>query len=243
MLGEYNFPIKPDFYLRCRFMTKRRPDKFVGCGVYAFPQAARLLGIRTDVVKRWCGERKGFAAVVNRRFQRESILTFTELMELHFVKMFRDEGVSLQTIRKAANAASRKFRTDHPFSVKRFDTDGKSVFATLEKKETDREIIEDLARGQLVFESIIRPFFRKLDYQDSADVERFWPLEKSGRVVLDPLRRFGQPIDAETGVSTEAIINAIDAGGGQDPVTVATWLDIPLESVQAAISFERSLVT
>ena len=224
-------------------MHKRDLNRYVGCGLYPLPQAARLVGVHVNTLRSWCGDRKGTPAAINRQFAKDAVLTFAELMELHFIKMFREEGVSLPVIRKAATAAERKFHTDHPFAVKRFDTDGKTIFATLTDKERDREFVEDLRHGQLVFETIIRPFFRKLDYRGQEEIERYWPLEKAGRVVLDPMRRFGQPVDAQTGISTQTITKAVNAGGGQDVATVAEWFDIPLEAVTAAITFERSLAT
>jgi len=163
-------------------------------------------------------------------------------MEIHFIQMFRSEGVEFQTIRKASEAAARKFNAKYPFSVKRFDTDGKTVFATLKAQETKGVLVEDLERGQYVLRAIVRPFFRKLEYGKSdQQVIRFWPLFKRGRIVLDPTRRFGQPIDAETGVSTRAIHDAVLAGGGQKPAVVARWLNIPPAAVTAAVKFEKSL--
>jgi uncharacterized protein (DUF433 family) len=163
-------------------------------------------------------------------------------MELHFIKLFRDEGVSLPTIRRASRAAANLFKTDYPFSVKRFDTDGRTIFATLKKKTRSPAVVEDLAKGQFVFETIMRHFFRKLEYSGATEgVTRFWPLMKKGRVVIDPSRKFGKPIDAKSGVPTSAIVDALSAGGGQSPAVVARWLGIPLAAVKAAATFERSL--
>jgi uncharacterized protein (DUF433 family)/DNA-binding transcriptional MerR regulator len=217
-------------------------DTLLGAGAYSFNQAARLTGVHPNTIANWAGERKGFPSVIKRQASdRGRILTFAELMELQFVNIFRKEGVSLQTIRKASATASKKFHADYPFSVKRFDTDGKTVFATLISKESDSTIVEDLKHGQLVFEQIIKPFFHKLDFHGAESVERYWPMDKSGRVVLDPMRHFGQPIDAETGVPTSAIADAVNAGGGQDVKIVADWFNLPLEAVLAAVNFERSL--
>src|SRR5579872_2488103 len=124
-------------------------SKYAGIGVYTLSQAARLLRIPSSLLRYWIGDKPGAESIINRRLQGENLLTFAELMELHFVKMFRDENVSLQAIRKAASEATRKFRTDYPFAVKRFDTDGTSIFATLSSKETDRELVEELRHGQL----------------------------------------------------------------------------------------------
>ncbi|MBW3539242.1 MAG: MerR family transcriptional regulator [Planctomycetes bacterium] len=221
-------------------MTKRKSKEYLGCGMYSLGEAARLLRTHPNTLRWWTGDRKQATAVIRREFPGEKVLTFSELMELHFIKMFRDEGVTLQTIRRAALEASKRFRTQHPFAVKRFDTDGKQIFATLIGRESEQEIVEELRHGQLVFATIVRPFFRKLDYGD-ADVERFWPMEKTGRIVLDPMRRLGEPIDSESGVAVGTIIDALQAGGGQDPATVAEWLGIPLEAVRAALAYHRSL--
>jgi len=172
----------------------------------------------------------------------EHAITFVELMELHFIKLFRGEGVSMQTIRRASAAATAKFSTSYPFSVKRFDTDGRTIFATMMKDESDTVLVEDLKSCQYVFDQIVKPFFRKLEFRGTQDVVRFWPMEKKGRVVLDPERKFGKPIDAASGVPTKAIYDAVFAGGGQSPRDVARWLDIPIQAVEAAVAFENSLL-
>ena len=170
------------------------------------------------------------------------MLTFVELIEVYFINMFRQEGVSLAVIKKVSEAASKRLGASYPFAVKRFDTDGRTVFATLIKDRKNEILIEDLERSQYVFNSIMRPFFHKLEYRGMDEtVIRFWPRGKRGRIVLDPLRKFGKPIDSETGVATDAIYAAVTAGGGQHPGVVADWLGIPIAAVEAAVSFEKSL--
>jgi uncharacterized protein (DUF433 family)/DNA-binding transcriptional MerR regulator len=211
----------------------------IGVGLYSIRDAARLIGAKPALIRRWSQESEG---LVPRALGRDNeLLTFAELMELHFIKMFRSEGVSLSTIRIASEKAAARFHAACPFSVKRFDTDGTAVFATLQEESTGKELLEDIARGQYVFAKIVRPFFRKLEYSKNYDLVRFWPLSKAGRVVLDPARKFGQPIDAETGTPTQVIVDALGAGSGQSPAVVARWLGIPIAAVKKAAEFERSL--
>jgi uncharacterized protein (DUF433 family) len=211
----------------------------VGVGLYSIAEASRILREHHSRLYRWTNPETG---LVPRRFDPdERTITFVELMELHFIKLFRDEGVSLQTIRKASLAASKKFKTLYPFCIKRFDTDGKTIFATLVRKESDAEVIEDLERAQLVFPKVMKPFFHKLEYGKTVEPMRFWPREKAGRIVLDPARRFGKPIDAESGIPTRTIYEALSAGCGQDEATVAKWLGIPVAAVRAAAAYERDL--
>src|SRR5262245_40272463 len=101
-------------------------SKYLGVGIYTLQQAAKLLCVSGNILRYWIGE---FSAesLVRRQFKDDRLLTFAELMELHFVKMFRDEGVTLHAIRRAADEASTKFHSEYPFTVRRFDTDGKSI--------------------------------------------------------------------------------------------------------------------
>jgi uncharacterized protein (DUF433 family) len=209
----------------------------VGVGLYSLAEAARLLKIHHSKIQRWTKPDDG---LFPRYFDpAEHTLTFLELMELQFIKMFRSEGVALQAIRKASEAAAKKFRTAYPLCVKRFDTDGTAIFATLIDKQTDAESVEDLRHGQLVFGQIVKPFFRKLEYDGQIEPSRYWPMDKSGRIVLDPARQFGKPIDAQSGVPVSTMIDALNAG--EDAPSVAKWFDIPLAAVKAAIDFEKSL--
>jgi uncharacterized protein (DUF433 family) len=221
---------------------------YLGVGLYSFPEAARIIGVESRALRRWAkeyayidrGSVRQHTSVIPRHFGKDSdTLSFLELIELLFVKAFRAEGVSMQAIRKAAERAAERFQTPYPFAVKRFDTDGKHIFATLQEEATDVELIEELSKGQLAFDRVVKPLFRRLDYK--TDALRYWPLEHSGRVVLDPKRAFGKPIDSETGIPTEVLFNAVNAEGGQSLENVAAWYEVPLEAVAAAVRYETSL--
>lgn len=222
---------------------------FVGVGLYSFPEAARIIGTSPRTLRQWAktyrytvrGVEYTRHPVIDRRLADEDVLTFLELIELLFVRLFRSQGVSMGVIRKAARVAAQRFDTPYPFAVRRFDTDGKSIFATLADQPGEQLVTEDLARGQYVFREVVHPYFRKLDYRGSAEALKFWPLDRDGRVVLDPRRHFGAPIDDETGVPTKALYDAVTAGG-QSHETVAQWFDVPLAAVKAAVIYERSLL-
>ena len=208
----------------------------LGVGLYSVPEAARLLRVHPQRLRRWIDPETG---LIRRVFSSdETVVTFVELMELHFVQMFKEAGVSLQTIRRAARMAARQFQCPHPFTIHRFDTDGRDIFATMLHSEKRKPLIEDLKHGQYVFNNIVKPFFKKLEYHKD-DAIRFWPLNRTGRVVLDPKRHFGKPIDATTGVPTKALHLAVKAG--DNPTTVANWFDVPYAAVVAAVKFEESL--
>ncbi len=216
---------------------------YLGRGAYSVADAARIVGRHYNTIRRWL--RPGEGIVVRAYDPETHTISFAELMELHFINMFESHGVSFQTIRRAARVASAQFDTDYPFTVKRFDTDGKTIFATAVRQgdgsKRRQELVQDLKTTQYVFGSIMKPFFRKLDYGQSESIARFWPLNKRGRVVLDPGRSFGQPIDEQTGVPTKTLFEALHAGKGQSIKEVARWFDVPEAAVRAAAKYEKLL--
>lgn len=233
--------------------TALASQSLLGIGVYSLPEAARLLKAPLYSVRRWAngywyqaGDNVRVSQpVVGRQLgpQRLDILTFLDLIELHFVVTFRKWGVKLTTIRKAAVEAARDFQTSHPFSVRQFDTDGSRIFSTLEAKEraagAPSELIKELGKAQLVFTDQVRPYFLNLDYGMEGAV-RYWPLGRDRCVVLDPTRAFGKPIDAASGVPTWPLFQAFE--GGESMRDIADWYQIPAETVACAVEYEKSLL-
>jgi DNA-binding transcriptional MerR regulator len=213
----------------------------LNAGLYSTDDAARLLKVHPSRIRRWIDPKEGF--LPRTLDPKEHVLTFAELMEINFILLYLNEGVSLGVIKQAAKVASEKFGSLYPLSLKRFDTDGKALFTALLSETTNRKYVEDLSRGQLVFDTVVRPFFRKLEYNYADEPVRFWPTGKRGHVLLDPARKLGKPIDAKSGVPTRVIYDALQAGKGQSPSVVARWLGLTEAAVLAAGKFEQSLTT
>ncbi len=237
-------------------VTKKVPhttqSDLIGVGLYSIPDAARIIKVGEAVLRRWVADYTNTSRdlddhhepVVHRRLNDHGgVLTFLELIELFVVKQFRDAGVSMQVIRKTAQVAAQRFDTPYPFATGDFDTDGRSILHAMEDSRDGSTSAEDLARGQYAFDSLMHPFFKRLDYRDHAEALRYWPLGRDGRVVLDPQRHFGAPIDARTGVPTRTLFAAVTAGVGQLLDVVADWFEVPLTAVQAAVDYEALLAT
>jgi len=229
--------------------TGQRPD-WVGVGVYTVPEAAKLIGANTLRVRRWLegyrfptSEGVGESPPMLRSqlpvLGGRQAIGFLDLVELLFIKAFRDHGVSLPTIRRAARKAASRWGTDHPFCLKRFATDGRTIFATIEDEVGDEGLLE-LTKSQLAFSGILRPFLTQLDYGHlGATIDRWWPLGKKKPVLLDPKIAFGRPIVAESAVPTEALYRAAVANGSE--AEVASWFGVSVGAVRAAIEFERKI--
>lgn len=216
-------------------------------GVYSSSEVARLSGLTPSRVHRWLAgysfqDRKGVthrsAPIVQREAgATDAAASFSDLVEILFVRAFLKHGVTMPKLRKAAQEAKALFSSPYPFSVRRFDTDGRTIFAQLDRLSTGRAFTLDLARSQVAFDIIVRPYFKQLDYEDDI-VARWWPLGRKGRVVVDPRRSFGQPIDAESGIPTRVLYRSVLAG--QTQTEVANWFEVPRRAVHDAVKFEKT---
>jgi DNA-binding transcriptional MerR regulator/uncharacterized protein (DUF433 family) len=170
----------------------------------------------------------------------EKLLGLHDLLEIRFVHAFRKHGVSLQAIRAASRQAKEIFNQHYPFTCRRFQTDGRSIFATV-FDETGDEAILDLAKRQYAFRQVIAPaLYEGIDYTGEGKAQRWYPVKRSKAIVLDPNRNFGKPVLSSAGVDTASIYQAYLAEG-QDAKRVSLIFEIPTAAVDAAVTFEHRI--
>ena len=64
-------------------ITAAKNNPRLGVGIYSIVDAARLIGATPAVIRSWCRESE---RLIPRTLKIKGLLTFTELMELHFIK-------------------------------------------------------------------------------------------------------------------------------------------------------------
>ncbi|EGH99185.1 DUF433 domain-containing protein [Pseudomonas syringae] len=173
-------------------------------------------------------------------FLDDKLLGFHDLLEIRFVHAFRQHGVSLQAIRSASLQAREMFGQRYPFTCRRFQTDGRDIFATV-LDETGDEALLDLVKRQYAFKQVITPsLYEGIDYACEESAKRWYPVKHSKAVVLDPARNFGKPVLTITGIDTAAIYHSYLAEG-QSAKRVALLYEIPPAAVEAAVNFEHRI--
>lgn len=130
---------------------EREEDGFRG------PQACRIVGIsyrqldywaRTGLVRPGVREAKGSGT--------QRMYSFRDLVHLRVIRNLLDAGVSLPKIRTAIRFISENLNT--PLEKVTLLSDGNRIFAA----ESDREIVDVLARGQGVFGIALGRVFEEL---------------------------------------------------------------------------------
>jgi len=165
-------------------------------------------------------------------------VSFRDLIELRFVKTFRDLGLGLQTIRVCFERAVEVVQDQRPFSTRRFRTDGSTIFYEIIDGVHEGKLV-DLRRRQNVFHRIVEPSLHDLEFEADA-LARWFPLGRSRQsIVVDPARAFGRPIVNSGGVPVETIVQAVKVEGGLD--RVAMLYELPVEAVRNAVEFHQKL--
>ncbi len=96
---------------------------------------------RTHFIKPSVSEATGHGSV--------RLYSFTDLVQIKVAKTLKDKGISLQKIRKSITYLKKNMPDiEKPLSELRFLTDGNTVFVIT---HDDRQIIDTLKKGQLVF--------------------------------------------------------------------------------------------
>ena len=97
-----------------------------GAGIYPAGEAARLAQLEPQRLRRWvegysyqirAGERRSSKPVFKNEARRDGqhlVLSFLDLIEACFVKVFLDHGVSLQTIRVVADRGRKHLQDRAP---------------------------------------------------------------------------------------------------------------------------------
>lgn len=223
-------------------------SEMLGRGIYAVPEAARLTGVSAQRIRRWVSG-YSFQSATGRReslpvwkheipvLDDSLALSFRDLVEVQFVEAFLRHGVKWKALRKAAELAAEIIRSSHPFSTKRFETDGQTIFLEIAEESHEPSLL-DLIRRQYTIYDIVEPFlFESLEFGSAGGAERWHPLWPNRRVVVDPRISFGQP-------TVEGIPTYIVAGAAKvedSTRRTAAIYDIELASVEAAVAFENKL--
>lgn len=226
----------------------RNDEALLGTGFYTVPEAARLLRIAPLNIRRWLGGyrfKQGGKTIDMQPLWKPQLpsydhhieLGFRDLIELRVIKSFLDAGLSMLTVRNCIEYARGIAGDNHPFSTRRFRTDGRTIFLESLRKTGEDEVL-DLKSHQYVIKKVIDRTFKDLDLSHDI-VTRWRPFEGKQSIVVDPSRAFGQPIINSYGVPTIVLAEAVKAEGSVE--RVSRLYDVSPSAIRDAVKFEQSL--
>jgi uncharacterized protein (DUF433 family)/DNA-binding transcriptional MerR regulator len=219
---------------------------YIGNGIYTYKEAAEITGINPNTIRRWIEgyQRTDSNSPISPIFQSDyakieskKALSFMDVIEILFIKSFQKYGLSIQLIRKAVEKASLILSSQHPFAMKKFYTDGKTILARIARESEIPELV-DLIRRQYQFDTIVLPgLYECIDFNRYEIAERYWPQGKKSNIFIDPNINFGKPSLLGSDVPVNTILDFFTQG--QSKIEIANWYDISIRDVELAISFGK----
>ncbi len=203
-------------------------DVLLSEGIYSFPQAATIVGrgsrATREQLRRW------LAVIIAPTGGPHSIetISFHDLVSLETVRRFREEGTSLQKVRKVLEALrSAEPDVARPLAHRSFFTDGGSVWADVVGRT--EELVGRNPR-QLAFRDAVRTFAHEIRFV--GDVAAAWDI--SPWVGIDPAIRFGAPVVRGTRIPVSTIkANLAEA----TEFEVADWYELSVRQVRGVAKF------
>lgn len=227
--------------------------QIAGRGIYSFGRAAEIVGVSPQSLRQWTLGRRAPSGSASARplvrldileLEGEHVLSFLNLVEVKLLSEFRRLNLPLQYIRQVVDVLEQSYDMTHPLACRRLQTDGRSIFAEIDESG-QFACVEIAGRrpNHVVFDEVIRPLFKVIDFVGSQELARRWyPLGRDGGVVVDPAIAFGEPVLQASGVPTRALARQVSVAG--DSVdAVAQWFELPKDAVETAMTFESGLRT
>lgn len=171
---------------------------------------------------------KAYASIIARA--DDEFLTFGDLVELVYVREFRQVGIGLSELRDTAVKFRREWELPYPLATQGIAIDGR------------RLLLEMGGQWQHALTGQHQSFFDEIGKQlvHSGDFTKEWrPLDTDSTEVLDPTRSFGKPIDDVSGTRTTVLAKAFAAE--HDVEKVAWWYGTSSAAVRDAMKFETQL--
>jgi hypothetical protein len=213
-------------------------SSLIGIGLYTPAEAARLVGIPALQISRWLGGRNADKLLWQPEIDLGDghlYLGFRDLIEVRVANAFIIRGLSLQKMRRAIEIARDIIGEERPLATVKFRADGRTVFLQLINEDGWDDTIHRFG-GQHVFREIMEPISKNVDFVDGIPL-RWWPSGKQARILIDPQRAFGQPIEYESAVPAAALAAAAKAEGSSE-AAARVW-SVSVTSVRRAVDFQK----
>ena len=230
----------------------------IGEGIFLIKDVSKILNLDYDKVRRWIVGYWGSGDLekdVDYTFgdKGNKAINFYSLIEFYTFFKLREKGVTANEIRKAHSIMSKELNTPYPFASadsvrvgdkpkKKKTTPSKKASIAKPKKLIWYNHLENIitadGKHQPSFK-FIEEFLERIEFDKNNVAKRFFPLDDSRNIVVDPKHQFGQPTIIDTNIKTQTIFNLYKGGETNDNICIL--YDLSPAQVQDAISYHKNV--
>lgn len=220
----------------------------LGEGIYLVRDVAKILRLDYAKTSRWIAGYWGSGLDENVQYTFGDIgnraINFLSLIEFYTFFKLREKGISSTEIKKLHNTLSGVFNTKYPFAIAHdfFIESRRSKSPNAKaKKNIYYSYFENLIKHDNKQQFSLRfmeKFFERVEFNDDNLAVRFFPLENSKNVVVDPKHQFGQPVISGTNIKTQTLFSLYK--GGETVEDISSLYNLPVDKVSDAIAFQNA---
>lgn len=199
----------------------------LGEGIYFARDIANILYLPYNKVYHLIN---GFWSAYTFGEERNKAVNFYSLIEFYIYFHCREKGMRASKLKKYHTQLSKDLGTPYPFAHFDIRTDFKNMWA----RESGNLIKAD-GKRQYDFLPLLDNFLHRVSYDSNNIANKYYPLENSENIVVNPKKQFGQPTVEGTGIKTKTIYSLHIAG--ESDKTISKLYDISLKQVKDAIIF------
>ena len=199
----------------------------LGEGIFLTRDVATILRLPYAKVRHLM---KNFWQVNEFGDEKNKAVNFYALIEFYTFFKLRELGVKAVEIKKAHILLAKELKTKNPFALSGIKTDGKMVWY-----ERLGDLIRVDGKNQYVIKEFIEEFLHRIEFGEDNLAKRFYPVDNSKLVVVDPKHQFGQPTISGRNITTSAIRKLHE--GGESKKDIANLYDIKLAQVLDALNY------
>ncbi len=202
----------------------------IGEGIYLTPDVAYILNLPYQQVYQLM---KGFWQSYKFGGKGNQAINFYALIEFFIYFQLRKNKMSSQKIKTFHANLSKSLRTRYPFAHHSIRTDFKNIWA-----EAAENLIKADGKNQFDLLPLLNDFLHKVTYDNNNIASKYYPLDNTKNIVVDPKFQFGQPIVNGTGIKTKTIYN-LHLGGESDD-KISRLYNLSVDKVKDAIRFHTN---
>jgi uncharacterized protein (DUF433 family) len=202
----------------------------LGIGLYSPEEAAFYARVQPRLLNRWLFAQEGENVVEPQIIPSngEKTVTFLDLIQALAIRAIRNQyKIPLQKIREAVINARQKWGVEYPFAMKHttclFSDKQKAghgeILIRLPGHDdlTDERLVQLSGKksGNLVMHQIVEVYLDELSFDAEGLATEWRPLQwRQDSVLLNPHRRFGEPLIESCGHTAQTLWEASEAEGG-----------------------------
>lgn len=200
----------------------------LGIGIYTPAEAAFYARVSPRMIARWLFGDSAGNPVIERQLREsdERVVTFLDLIQTLAIREVRlRHRIPLQRIRDAIDKAREKYGLEYPLAHRHriflfSDQQGTGhgdILIRLDEGGGDESFVQLTGRGHgnLVLKPIVEMFLDDLSFDPETHLAtEYRPMtEGAARIVLNPHRRFGEPIVEPGGYTAATLWHATNTEG------------------------------